>query len=162
MVEHHVHDDGDTAFVALIDERLELLGRTVGLIHSEVVVRRIAPVVVAVKLAHWHQFQGIDAQVLDIIQAFHQAGKTAFGRIVKGPQLVDNQVVLVRALEVQGLLRPVESRLGCLQNRHIPSVRSAHRIRWQLIAPYRCRFIRIVRMQLQLGKCLRKLLLHAV
>ena len=119
MIEHHVEDDRHATLVTLVNEGLVHLLRAVSLVRREIVVGRIAPVIVAVKLTYRHQFDGIHTQVLDIIQTLHQSLKrTAFGIIVN-PQLIDNQVVLVRTLEMERGVRPLESRFAGLDNRHI-------------------------------------------
>ena len=159
MVEHHVDDNGHTAFVALINERLVHFLRTVRLIRRKIVVGRITPVVVSVKLTNRHQFYRIDTQVLDIIQTFHQAFEgTPFG-IVVDPQLINDQVVFIRTLEVQRSVRPFESRFTRLNHRHV-SVRTGRII--QQIRIYFLRLVLVIGMQHFLRIQIRDLFLHAI
>ena len=159
MVEHHVNDNGHTAFVALIDERLVHFLRTVRLIRRKIVVGRITPVVVAVKLTNRHQFYRIDTQVLDVIQTFHQAFEgTPFG-IVVDPQLINDQVVFIRTLEVQRCVGPLESRFSRLNDRHV-SVRAGRII--EQIRIHFLRFVLIIGMQHFLRIQIRDLFLHTI
>ena len=159
MVEHHIQDHRYSAFVALVDELLVHRLRTVGLIRREIVIRRIPPVVVTIELADRHQLDRVHTQVLDVIQTFHQAfQRTTFG-IVVDPQLINDQVVLVRALEVQRCIRPLESRFTGLNHRHIAVCAGGIT---QQIRIYALRFILIVRMQHFLRIQIRDLFLHAI
>ena len=90
MVEYHIKNYRYTAFVALIDELLVHRLGAVSSVRREIVVRRIAPVIVTVKLTDRHQLNGVHSEVLDIIQTLHQSlQRTAFG-IVVDPQLIDD------------------------------------------------------------------------
>ena len=119
MIEHHIEDDRHAAFVALVDEGLVHLLCAVSFIRREIVVGRITPIVVAVKLTYRHQLNGIHTQVLDIIQTLHQSFERTAFCIIVNPQLIDNQVVLVRTLKIERGIRPLESRFAGLDNRHI-------------------------------------------
>ena len=61
VIEDHIDDYRHAATVKRVHELFEALRRTVGLIDSEIVVGRIAPVIVAVKLAQRHKFNRINA-----------------------------------------------------------------------------------------------------
>ena len=61
MVEHHIENNRYTAFVALVDELLIHRLGAVRSVRREIVVRRIAPVIVTVKLTDRHQLDGIHA-----------------------------------------------------------------------------------------------------
>ena len=61
VVEHHIYNDGDAAFVAFVDEGFQVVLATVSAVGRKVVVGRVAPVVVAVKFANGHQFEGVHA-----------------------------------------------------------------------------------------------------
>ena len=61
VVEHHIYNDGDAAFVAFVDEGFQVVLATVSAVGRKVVVGRVAPVVVAVKFANGHQLEGVHA-----------------------------------------------------------------------------------------------------
>ena len=161
MVEHHIKNNGNTALVALVDELLVHRLRAVGPIRRKIVVRRIAPVIVSVKLTYRHQLYRIHTQILDIIQTLHQTfERTAFG-IVVYPQLVNHQVVLVWTLEVQCRIGPLELRLTGLNHRHIAVCAFTRRVIQQVRIHF-LRFILIIRVQHFLRIQIGDLLLHAI
>ena len=161
VVEYHIQNNGNTAFVALIDEGFELFGRAVSLIQREVVVGRVTPVVVAVKFVHRHQFNGIYAEVLEVIQSFHESGDTTFGSVVINPHLVDDEVVLVRTFEVLGIIRPVEGLFTGLDNGHITAVSTFDRITDEVGIDC-AGFVFVIGVNDFLGEEVRDLFLHAV
>ena len=85
VVEHHVEYHRHAALVTLVNERLQLVGRAVGLVGGEIQTGRIAPVVVAVKLADGHQLHGVDAQRLYVVQPTQQSAVRPLRRVVVGP-----------------------------------------------------------------------------
>ena len=161
MVEHHIHDDSHTAFVALVDKLLDLRLRTVSTVRSEIVVRRIAPVVVSVELADRHELDSVDAQLLDIIQTLHKTFYIALSSIIIDPQFVNNKVVLVRTLEIDRCIRPVICRFLRLDNGHVATVGTNHRVLNQCRV---CRtgFILVILVNHLGGKEIRDLLVHRV
>ena len=61
VVQHHIQNDGNAAFVTLVNERLDLLLRAVSAVRCKIMVRRVAPVVVSVELTDRHQLDSVNA-----------------------------------------------------------------------------------------------------
>ena len=161
MVEYHIDNDCDAAFVTFVDQGFQVFRLAIGLIDCKIECRVIAPTLVPLELRYRHQLDRIDTEVLKIIQTFLHALEGALGSIVVHPQLVDDQVVLFRAPEVQRSFRPLVLRFIGLDNRHITAVCTAFRIidqrRVDLLGlPF------IIRMQHFLRIQIADLLLHAV
>ena len=69
-----------------------------------------------------HQLNSIDAKLLEVTESLHQSGERALVCIVVGPELVDDEVVLVGANEVGGSLVPGVGCLCCLQDADIRAI----------------------------------------
>ena len=120
VVEHHVQIDLDAPAVASLNQPFELVALPVELggggvagVGSEKADGAVAPVVVKgvsvhlpvvlhlIKLENGHQLDGVDPQLLQVVQLLHQAGKGAGvgyaggGVLGKAPdmELVDDQVL---------------------------------------------------------------------
>jgi len=63
MVVDHVQQDGQPALVAGVDEALQAVGPTVGVVRREQVHAVVAPAASARKLGHRHQFDMRDAEI---------------------------------------------------------------------------------------------------
>ena len=128
MVEHHIENDRYTALVTRIDKRFELIGRTVCFVQSKIEGRVVAPTHIAFKFRNRHQFDSIDTEVLEIIQAVEQGGIVAFGGEIVYPELVYDQVFPIRTLEMEGCITPLERRLLRLNNGYVSAVSATGRI----------------------------------
>ena len=73
MVIHHVYDYGYAPSMALVDEFLVFLARSICLVEGEVVVRVVSPAEVAVEFMDRHQLDCIDSEFLDIVELCHRA-----------------------------------------------------------------------------------------
>ena len=107
LVEDDVENHGDAAFVALVDEAAIVVGRAVGLIGGEIEIGIVAPGVVAVEFHDRQEFDGIDAQVEEVVEFRNYALDGAFAAglafgagEVTNQQFVDYEVALRDALEV--------------------------------------------------------------
>ena len=101
VVEHHIHDDRDTAFVALINEPFEIIRLAVRSVQREIEHRVVAPALVSLKLRNRHQFDRIHTQVLNIIQPVNNTLEGAFGGVIIHPDLIDDQVLARRTLKIE-------------------------------------------------------------
>ena len=140
MVEHHIDNHRHAAFVALVDELLVHRLRAVCFIRRKIMVRRIAPVIVSVELANRHQLDSVHSKVLDIIQTLHQTFQRTVGSVVIYPQLIDYQVVLVRAFEMKCGIGPLVLRFAGLDDGHV-SVRT---FSCRIIQQIRIHFLRLI------------------
>ena len=133
VVQHHVEHHGNAAAVGFVDELLQRQLRAVVLIGREVEIGAVAPVVVAVELVDGHQFDGVDAQALDVVERVAQGLIVVAGQEVAQVQLVNHEVGAAGALEAGG--RPHVGRLVGLQHRH-DARGFAHRVRLQVRVGY--------------------------
>ena len=119
MIEDHIHDDSHTSLVTLINESTEIILTTISFVHCEIMIRRITPVIITIKLADRHQFNGIDAKILYVIKAIDQSAETTFRCIVIYPKFVNDKIVFVRALEIKCGIAPLVLWLLSLHHCHI-------------------------------------------
>ena len=66
MIEHHIEDNGNAAAMTGVNEFFQRIFGTVIFIGCKIIRGIIAPAFVAIELTHRHQFNGIDAQPLQI------------------------------------------------------------------------------------------------
>ena len=100
VVEDDIKNHGDTALVALVDERLVHCARAVVFVGGKIEVGIVAPRVVAVKLLDRHKLNGVHAKFREVVELFHCALKALLLGEVAQKQLIDDEVVLCRSLEV--------------------------------------------------------------
>ena len=101
MVKYHIKNHCYTTFVALINKNLELLRSTIRFVKREIVIRRITPVEVAVKLLNRHKLNSVDTHILVIIHTVGHTFDSTLNGMIVDPCLVYNKVVLIWALEVE-------------------------------------------------------------
>ncbi len=119
VVEHHIQYHRNAAFVALVDERFQVVFAAVGLIGRKIVVRTVAPVVVTVEFGYRHQFEGVYSKIFEIIQAVYHTFVRAIGCEIIDPHFVDYKVIFVGAFEIECGIAPSKFWLIGLNNRHI-------------------------------------------
>ena len=116
VVEYHIKDDCDTAFVTFINESLEIIRSTICTVKRKEVVRRVTPAIIAVELGNRHELYSVHTKILDIVKTIYEPLDIARRCVVIYPKFVDNEVVFVRAFEVEGSIRPFERRFVGLKN----------------------------------------------
>ncbi len=116
VVEHHVEDDGDAAFVAFVDQQFQRLRCSVIFVQRFVKIRIVAPAVIAFEFVHGHQFDGRDAEAFDVIERIEQVGVVVRVEKVAEQQFVDDEIGFFRTLVARCL--PVEGLLRGFQHRH--------------------------------------------
>ena len=117
VIVHHIEDDSYAATMTLVDELLIHLARAIGLVHSKVGTRVIAPAEVTVELLRRHQFYGIDTQLLQIVELDPCPLEVLGRREVTQKQFIDNKVIGIAYLKV--LDRPRVGRSLCLEGGHV-------------------------------------------
>ncbi len=121
MVEDHVHNDRDTPAMATVDKLLVLFGRAVVLVERHVEGGIVAPAFVVFELIVGHEFDGVDAQTLQIVQRIQNHLVIALAAEVTHQQFVDAQIGAIRGLEggvlprVFGLSRLQQGAMPCRQ-----------------------------------------------
>src|SRR5580698_7740232 len=68
MVVYDIKQDHDSAAVGGLNKLLEIFGLAVRAVGSKLKNTVIAPVALARKIRHWHQLQGSDSQILQIVK----------------------------------------------------------------------------------------------
>ena len=124
VVEHHVEDDGNAALMAGVDEFLELVLGPVRFVDGEIEGWVVAPAVVAVELVDGHEFEGGDVERAQVIERVENELEGAFLAEVPDEQLVYDEVLLRRALEVA--IGPLKLRTACLEDAHRGLVGQSH------------------------------------
>ena len=92
VIVDHVEDNGHALGVAGIDQPLEIIRAAVGVVHGKWVHSVVSPVSTAGKLGDRHEFQGIDAEILEGRQARHYCSKCACRRKGADVQLIDDHL----------------------------------------------------------------------
>jgi hypothetical protein len=90
VVVDDVLDDADAAAVAGVHERLVRLRASVLLVHGVPEHAVVAPVVAAVEAVHGQQFDEVDAEGREVIQAFRGGGEGALSGEGADVQFVDD------------------------------------------------------------------------
>ena len=119
MVVYDIHNDSDSACVALVDELLVLLACAVLLVEGEPVVRVISPAEVTVKLLDRHQLHSGHSEIGDIVQLRHRSSDILCLREIAEMHLIYHKVILVSHLEI--LMLPRIFRIVDLESRDILS-----------------------------------------
>ena len=103
---HNVKDDGDVDDVAGVDQAFQTVGTTKARVGREVMQRAIAPVEIEFDACHGHEFEAVDAETLEIVEAVDDAVE----RVVElfKLELIDDKVVDLGCLVVG--IRPCEDR----------------------------------------------------
>jgi hypothetical protein len=73
VVVDDVEDDDKAAAVAFADAMLELVAPAPCILDRHVVGRALAPARPVLELRHWHQLDGIDAEVDEVVEQAHRA-----------------------------------------------------------------------------------------
>ena len=119
MVEDHIEYDCDASFMTFVDELFVHSFRPIGSVWCEVVVGRVSPVVVAVEFADRHEFDSVDAELLEVVESEDESWYGSFGGVVIDPEFVDDEVIFVGSLEVKSFVGPLELWFIGLQDRYI-------------------------------------------
>ncbi len=97
MVDDQLGDDAQAAAVRLVDELFEVLARAVGGVDLAV-VGDVVPVVLAWRGVERQQPDGVDAEVLDVVQLLDDAAEVADAVVVAVVERADVQLVDDRVL----------------------------------------------------------------
>src|SRR5690606_2719068 len=103
MVIDHIQNNRYSPAMAFVYEGLKGILGTIVFIQCHMERRIIAPTLVPIELAYRHQLNGIDSQVLQIIQSIPKGIKAM--QLIEIPQqyLVNNQIGFLRSNKVRSL-----------------------------------------------------------
>ena len=119
MIEHHIKNNSNTTLVTFIDESLHLFRCSICFVQRKIVVGRITPVLIAIKLLNWHQLYSIYTHILVIEHTIsHTLNITCYSMVIH-PCLINHQVILVWTFKIQCCIRPLELWLISLYHSHI-------------------------------------------
>ena len=130
VVEHHIQNHRNAPFVACIHEGLERLLVAVSFVQCEVKRGVVSPAIVPVEFVNGHEFDGIDAQSIEVIQCVQNRLVIAFVGEVPNKQFVDHQRRLLGSLEF--IITPIKRRRSRLQHRNRRIFREHVREGWHV------------------------------
>ena len=105
MVVNHIDNNCKASCVALVNEFLVLLARTIIFVKGEPMVRIVSPAEIAVKLLDRHELHGCHSKVLDVVELRHCTCDVLRSGEVTEKHLIDHQVILILYLEILMLPR---------------------------------------------------------
>ena len=106
VIQHQLNDDADSAVMGRFQKRLEIIERAVVWVDG-VVVRDVVAIVAQRGGKERHEPEGVDAQILQVVQLLHQPGKIADAVVIAVAERADVQLIN------DGVFVP--KRLGCDQ-----------------------------------------------
>ena len=105
--------------MTFINKSLHLLWCSISFIQGKIVVWRIAPVLISIKLLNWHQLNSINTHILIIEHTIRHTLNIACYCMIVHPCLINHQVILIWTFEIQCCIRPLELWFICLDYSHI-------------------------------------------
>src|SRR5689334_13002555 len=88
-----------------INQSLEVFDRAVGRFDAEEVGRVVAPASIARKFLDWHQLDGIDTEVREIVETRNNRIKCSFRSKVSDVEFIDHK--LVERLDPKATVTPL-------------------------------------------------------